>query len=115
MMRNATWAVVAIVAGLCQASPVAQDTIDRTMIEAIKTEGRERSRAATLFYTLTDVLGPRLTASPAHLEAARWARDRFREWGVADPRLEPFTFGRGWSLESLTVEMTAPRYMPLIG
>jgi carboxypeptidase Q len=114
-MRNATWAVVAIVAWLSQALPAAQDTVDRTMIAAIKAEGRERSQAATLFYTLTDVLGPRLTASPAHLDAARWARDRFRDWGLADPRLEPFTFGRGWSLESLTVEMTAPRYMPLIG
>jgi hypothetical protein len=114
-MRNATWAVVAIAAGLCQASTVAQNTGDRTMIDAIKAEGRERSQAATLFYRLTDVLGPRLTASPAHFEAAGWARDRFREWGLADPRLEPFTFGRGWTLESLTVEMTAPRYMPLIG
>jgi hypothetical protein len=34
---------------------------------------------------------------------------------LANPRLEPFTFGRGWSLEKLTVEMSAPRYMPLIG
>ena len=33
----------------------------------------------------------------------------------ANPHLEPFEFGRGWSLEALTIEMTAPRYMPLIG
>jgi hypothetical protein len=102
-------------AGLFQAGPAAQERIDRAMIAAVREEGLTRSRVADLFHTLTDVLGPRLTASPAHVEAARWARDRFREWGLADPRLEAFAFGRGWSLEKSIVEMTAPRYMPLIG
>ena len=71
--------------------------------------------AAKLFHALTDQIGPRLSGSPAHAEAARWARDRFREWGLANPREEAFEFGRGWSLDKLTVEMIAPRYMPLIG
>jgi hypothetical protein len=84
------------------------------MIAAITAEGLEKSQAPQLFHTLTDVLGPRLTGSPAHVEAARWAEGRFREWGLSNPRLEPFAFGRGWSLEKLTIEMTAPRYMPLI-
>ena len=61
------------------------------------------------------MLGPRLSGSPAHDEAARWAADRFRDWGLANSRLEPFEFGRSWSLERLTVEMTTPRYMPLLG
>ncbi len=29
--------------------------------------------------------------------------------------MEPFQFGRGWTLEKLTVEMISPRYLPLIG
>ena len=37
----------------------------------------------------------RLTASPSHLRAAEWARDRFSEWGLSSARLEPFEFGRG--------------------
>ena len=65
--------------------------------------------------TLTDELGARLTASPSHTAAARWARDRFEEWGLANSHLEPFEFGRGWALEKISVEMTTPRYMPLIG
>jgi hypothetical protein len=93
----------------------AQEAIDEAMIAAIRTEGMQRSEAPAIFYSLTDVLGPRLTASPAHVEAARWARDRYRDWGLANPRLEAFDFGRGWSLEKLTVEMTAPRYTPLTG
>jgi hypothetical protein len=110
-----TSVTVVIVATLSAAPLAAQEPIDHPTIAAIKAESIARSQAATLFYRLTDVLGPRLTGSPAHVEAARWARDRFRDWGLANPRLEPFPFGRGWSLDKLTVEMIAPRYMPLTG
>ena len=108
-------AAVIVLAALLLTAPAAQEVIDHATIAAIKAEGLQRSQVATLFSTLTDTLGPRLTGSPAHLEAARWARDRLRDWGLANPRLEAFTFGRGWTLEQLTVEMTRPRYMPLIG
>ena len=104
-----------IVIGLLQAGAAAQEPIDAAMINAIRAEGLDRSQASDLFYTLTDVLGPRLSGSPAYDEAARWAVDRFRDWGLLNPSLEAFDFGRGWTLEKLTVEMTAPRYMPLIG
>ena len=68
-----------------------------------------------LFATLTDQFGPRLTGSPAHRQAAEWARDRMREFGLSDPTLEPWQFGRGWVLDRIVVEMVEPRYMPLIG
>ena len=87
----------------------------RSMIAAIKAEGLRGTEATVLFHTLTDTIGPRLTGSPAHVQAARWAVERLKAWGLDNPRLEPFQFGRGWSLEKLTLEMTAPRYMPLIG
>jgi hypothetical protein len=95
-------------------SGAAQESNQAT-IAAIKAEGLRRSEAQNLFHTLTDVRGPRLTGSPAYTEAARWAVQQFDKWGLANPRLEPFQFGRGWSLEKLTVEMISPRYMPLIG
>jgi len=84
------------------------------MVARIRAEGLQRSRALALYRTLTDEIGARLTGSPAHVQAARWARDRFAEWGLANPRLEPYEFGRGWQLEHISVEMTAPRYQPLI-
>jgi carboxypeptidase Q len=88
---------------------------NQSTIAAIKAEGLRATEAAVTFHTLTDRIGPRLTGSPAHIEAAHWAVERLKAWGLDNPRLEPFPFGRGWSLEKLTVEMTAPRYMPLIG
>src|SRR5678815_4909817 len=80
----------------------------------IRAEGLQRSRALALYRTLTDEIGARLTGSPAHLRAANWARDRFTEWGLSNPHLEPYEFGRGWQLEHISVAMTEPRYMPLI-
>src|SRR5215471_10118153 len=114
-MRGKRIGIVALigVAGLLEAG-AAQQPINQT-ISAIKAEGLGSAQAPVFFHTLTDVIGARLTGSPAHIEAARWAVEQFRKWGLANPHLEPFEFGRGWTLEKLTVEMIAPRYMPLIG
>jgi carboxypeptidase Q len=84
------------------------------MVTRIRTEGLQRSRALALYRTLTDDIGARLTGSPAHLQAAHWAIDRFTEWGLSRPHLEPYEFGRGWQLEHVSVEMTEPRYLPLV-
>ena len=41
---------------------------------------------------LADVFGPRLTGSPNHENAARWAIQQMTEWGLENARLEPFAF-----------------------
>ncbi len=100
---------------IASSSPLAAAQDSQSTIAAIKAEGLRSTEATVLFHTLTDIVGPRLTGSPAHVQAARWAVERLKAWGLDNPRLEAFQFGPGWSLEKLTVEMTAPRYMPLIG
>ena len=109
--------LTAAIAALVLAVPAAaglsgapDDTLAR-----IRQAGMDRSKVQALFATLTDEIGPRLTGSPAHKRAAEWARDRLREFGLSDPKLEPFAFGRGWVLDRVVVEMVEPRYMPLIG
>jgi carboxypeptidase Q len=93
----------------------AQEPVDQAMLARIRAEGLERSQARAVFDTLTTVIGPRLSGSPAYDRAAAWARDWLAAQGMAEARLEPFEFGRGWSLEGLLLEMTAPRYAPLLG
>jgi carboxypeptidase Q len=93
----------------------AQESIDQAMIAKIRDEGLNRSHAWAMLDTLATVIGPRLTASPAFLRAANWSRDHLAGWGLRDARLESWPFGRGWELEKFTLEMTAPRYMPMIG
>ena len=78
-------------------------------------KARTARRCSDLYGHLTDAIGPRLTGSPAFRQAADWALERLRGWGLADAHLEAFDFGRGWTLEKQVLEMTAPRYFPLVG
>jgi len=54
----------------------------QSIIAAIKAEGLSGTEATVLFYTLTDTIGPRLTGSPAHVQAARWAMERLKASGL---------------------------------
>ena len=89
--------------------------IDRSMLAKIRAEEAANSQVEPVFDMFTINIGPRLTASPAHKRAAEWARDRLTSYGLQGARLEPWKFGRGWSMEKVTVEMIEPRYLPLIG
>jgi hypothetical protein len=93
----------------------AQEPVDTAMMAKIRAEGLERSKVLETFNQLTNVIGPRLTNSPAHKRAVAWTQETLKGWGLADVRTEPFEFGRGWTLERLSIEMIEPRYMPLVG
>src|SRR5882672_5006834 len=112
MRRSLVVALVLLVLGVTAVRT--QQRAAGDMVARIRAEGLQRSRALALYRTLTDEIGARLTGSPAHVQAARWARDRFMEWGLTNPHLEPYEFGRGWQLEQISVAMTTPRYLPLI-
>ena len=75
----------------------------------------ERSKAVETFEYLTTNIGPRLTNSPAHKQSIAWTQQMLKTWGLSEVHTEPFQFGRGWTLNKVTVEMVEPRYMPLIG
>jgi hypothetical protein len=94
---------------------LAQPASDRDVLARIRSEGLEHSQVVPVFDMLTVNIGPRLTASPAHKRAAEWARDRLVSYGLANAHLEPWKFGRGWTLEKLTLEIVEPRYLPLLG
>jgi hypothetical protein len=93
----------------------ATEPVDLAMIAKIKDEGLNRSQVGAVFDMFVNVIGPRLTGSPAHKRAADYARDTMTKWGLTNVHLEAWQFGRGWTLEKLTVEMVEPRYMPLVG
>jgi len=84
-------------------------------IEKIKDEGTNRSQVmATLSY-LSDVIGPRLTASPNMKRANEWTRDQLTKWGLQNAHLESWgPFGRGWSLKRFSAQVIEPQAIPLI-
>src|SRR5271167_3232381 len=108
-MRKLAWMVVGI------ATLGGQTPADRDLLDKIRKEAFDHSQVVPVFEMFTVTIGPRLTASPAHKRAAEYARDRLATYGLDNARLEPWHFGRGWTLEKLTLEMVEPRYQPLIG
>ena len=105
----------AVVAALAVPTSSFQAAVDADAVRRIRDEGTARSQAPALFAELVDGIGPRLTGSLEYKRAADWARATLEKWGLANARLEPFNFGRGWQLEYFAVEMVEPRYMPLTG
>lgn len=84
-------------------------------IARIKDEGLKRSQVMETMRHLTDVIGPRLTASPNMKRANDWTRDQLTKWGLQNSHLEEWgPFGRGWELKSFSAEVIAPQATPLI-
>ncbi|HEX6324440.1 MAG TPA: M20/M25/M40 family metallo-hydrolase [Vicinamibacterales bacterium] len=107
--------VACLAVALLSAVAASQVLVFDDAVRRIRTEGLTRSEAPALFAELVDGIGPRLTGSVEYRRAADWARETLDGWGLANARLEPFPFGRGWQLESFAIEMVEPRYMPLTG
>lgn len=84
-------------------------------IEKIKEEGMKRSQVMQTLSYLTDVIGPRLTASPNMKRANEWTRDQLTKWGLQSAHLEAWgPFGRGWSLKRFSAQVIEPQAIPLI-
>jgi carboxypeptidase Q len=93
----------------------AQEKVDMDIVSKIRKEGLENSKVMEIAMYLTDISGPRLTASPGYMRAATWAKNKLGEWGLSNANLEPWgDFGKGWEQTKCYVAMTAPYYMPLI-
>ncbi|MCA1619079.1 MAG: M20/M25/M40 family metallo-hydrolase [Acidobacteria bacterium] len=96
-------------------TPQAQPAPTPDAIERIKEEGLKRSEVMRTLAHLTDVIGPRLTGSPAMRRANEWTRDRLTQWGLQNARLEPWgPFGRGWTLKRFSAEAVEPQAFPLL-
>src|SRR5262245_53105462 len=92
------------------------EPVDLQAIYKIKEEGLQRSKVMLIASYLTDVYGPRLTGSPEIRRAGDWAVKEMQSWGLANAKIEPWTgFGRGWSNDRFSVQMTAPTNATLIG
>jgi carboxypeptidase Q len=92
-----------------------QNTPDVAVMNQIRQEGFQHSKVMDIAFHLTDVSGPRLTASPGFNRAAEWAKNTLASWGLKNAQLEPWgEFGKSWQQERCYVAMTKPYYQPLI-
>src|ERR1043166_7473623 len=117
-MRPLPLFAIAVLA-LAPTSALAQvvaERVDLAAMQKIRDEGLgDRSRLDSLALYLNDVIGARLTNSPASRRANDWAAETFRSWGLANVKLEPWdsAFGRGWELVSYSGRILTPWPKPL--
>jgi hypothetical protein len=87
----------------------ALEPVDEAIVQHIKKEGLENSRVMTYLGWMTDVYGPRLTGSPMLEKANDWAVGEMTAMGLSNVHKDDWgPFGRGWSLESFTIDAETP-------
>ncbi|HTB11272.1 MAG TPA: M20/M25/M40 family metallo-hydrolase [Bryobacteraceae bacterium] len=88
---------------------VAQEKVDEATAARMRSEELEHSKIMHTLHMLTDRYGPRVTGTPNHEAAAKWAVAEMTSWGMKNGHLEPWEFGHpGWLNESATGAITAP-------
>jgi hypothetical protein len=91
-------------------APDANDPIAR-----IRDEGMNHSQVMQTLSYLSDVIGPRLTASPGMKRSNEWTRDQLTKWGLQNAHLEAWgPFGRGWTLKRFSAQVSEPTAFPVI-
>ena len=85
------------------------------VIAKIREEGTKNSQIMKTLGYLSDVIGPRLTASPGMKRANEWTRDQLTSYGLSNAHLEAWgPFGRGWTLKRFYAMVDGPTAFPLI-
>lgn len=108
-MRSMSVALLALVLTMPALAAVPDPAINNRIIDAAMNHGEVMDTAQYL----TDHIGGRMTNSPQMRAAEQWTKQRFTDFGLSNARLEPFEFGRGWTIESVEVRMLTPRVLPL--
>ncbi len=113
MMKKFTISALAL--GLCF-SAFAQEPVNTAIVQKIRTEGLEKSKAMDIAFHITDVSGPRLSNSPGLKRAQDWAVKYMKEMGLKNVHLEAWgDFGKGWQVDKFYAATTLPYYHAIIG
>ena len=107
-------ALILLVAPASALAQIAQEKVDLAIVQRIREEGLEHSQLPQTIRYLTEVIGPRLTGSPAMKRANDWTASQFREMGLVNVTVEPWgEFGRGWENVSYSGMIMTPFAQPL--
>ena len=91
------------------------EAVNADMMEKIRDEGMNRSQVMNTIGYVSDVIGPRLTGSPALKRANDWTKFKLMEWGLQNAALEAWgPFGSGWSVQKFSAQVMQPVNIGLI-
>jgi Zn-dependent M28 family amino/carboxypeptidase len=83
--------------------PIAE--MDTKILQQVKAD--EGELKSNLQY-LADRIGPRLTGSPQLDQASHWTMERFKELGLSNVHLEPWTIANSWARGPATGRIVSP-------
>ena len=89
------------------AALTAQIAVDTAGTGAIVDQAMNHSEVMPNLEYLADIIGPRLTGSPAMRRANDWTAERFQAYGLS-AHLEPWSFGVTWERGPATFRIVAP-------
>jgi len=96
------------------AKPAPDDTNAFAAADAqILSEIRDHSQAMDNLEYLSDEIGPRLTGSSQLKQANDWTAAKFREYGLTNVRLEPWTIAHSWTRGTSHARIVSPAVHPL--
>jgi hypothetical protein len=102
MRRSLVLSLLVVLAG-----PVAAQTVDTTGAGAIIAQATDHSEVMKNLQYLSDVIGPRLSGSPAMRRANDWTMQRFRDYGL-EATIEAYPFGVTWERGEASLWLTSP-------
>lgn len=110
MFRAKSLAVAVLTALIAPTFAFGQATAPATdAVAKIRDEGMNRSQAMPTIRYLTDVIGARLTNSPAQRRSNRWTKEQLEKWGMKNAAVDPWgEFGRGWELKRFNASVQTP-------
>jgi len=95
---------------------ITQEPVYWDAVSKIRKEGFERSQVVDYTWYLSEVIGPRLTASPNIRKAQQWAKTKMDEIGLVNTDIEPWGIhGVNWEIKYISLHMLEPDYQPVIG
>jgi carboxypeptidase Q len=106
------FALVTAVLAAIPGRAAAQSAVDTTGAGALVAQAMDHSEVMANLRDLSDVIGPRLSGSPAMRRANDWTASRFRAYGLT-ASLEPYTFGTTWERGTTAVRLVAPFTRPI--
>src|ERR1700674_4005065 len=75
-------------------------------------EIRDHSQVMENLEYLSDEIGPRLTGSPQLKQANDWTAAKFREYGLTNVKLEPWTIAHSWTRGTAHAGIVSPAVHP---
>lgn len=105
-----------VIAGLLQWAFLAPGAIaqkpDTSIINQMLNEANQHSQLKQMGHELLDNIGPRLVGTPQMKQAADWAVNTFKSWGV-NAQIQNWGTWRGWERGITHVDLISPRVRSL--